>query len=191
MQRHTVDGFNYLADGGIGDYVANHIAFQHHERQDGSGYPRGLRGANSLKRLEQDKYNRDRIHPLAEITAVADVYSAVSSDRPYRPALAPETAGRTIRELAGHHLNHEVVRCFSASIPVFPVGAVIQIEGGRYDGFRGVVVENRPGRLDKPTVRLTVDRRGALLDPDDFATFTDPDCELVTPEARRLAPVAG
>jgi putative nucleotidyltransferase with HDIG domain len=181
MQRHTELGFQYLADGAMGDYVANHIAFQHHERQDGCGYPRGLHGTNRLRREEHDRFNRARIHPLAEIAAVADVYSALSSDRPYRPAMTPEAIAATMRQMAGRHLNEEVIGAFFATIPLFPIGAPVRITGGKYDGYTGVVIENRPGRLDRPVVRLTLDPRGLPVEGEEFRTFTDPDCELMTP----------
>jgi putative two-component system response regulator len=61
------------------------IAYQHHERLDGSGYPRGLKG--------------DEILPEAQILAVADVVEAMSSDRPYRAALGVEVA---LEEIAKH-----------------------------------------------------------------------------------------
>jgi len=61
------------------------IAYQHHERLDGSGYPRGLKGEQML--------------PEARILAVADVFEAMSSHRPYRPALGPEAA---LAELLAH-----------------------------------------------------------------------------------------
>ncbi|GIW05887.1 MAG: phosphodiesterase [Dehalococcoidia bacterium] len=190
MQQHTELGFQYLAEGAIGDYVANHVAFQHHERQDGSGYPRGLHGTNRLRREEHDRFNRSRIHPLAEIAAVADVYSALSSDRPYRPAMPPETLAATMRQMAGRHLNEEVIRAFFATIPLFPIGSTVRLTGGRYDGFTGVVVENRPGQLTRPVVRLTLDPHGQPVEGEEISTHAEPDCELTTPAPTPpLAPV--
>lgn len=52
-----------------------HVAYQHHERWDGSGYPRGLRGENILA--------------YARITAVCDVFDAMTSDRPYKGEASP------------------------------------------------------------------------------------------------------
>lgn len=71
------------------------IVLQHHERLDGSGYPSGLKGDDIL--LE------------AQILAVADTVEAMSSHRPYRPALSIKSALDTIMEGKGHHYNPEIV----------------------------------------------------------------------------------
>ncbi|HEY5471631.1 MAG TPA: HD domain-containing phosphohydrolase, partial [Candidatus Limnocylindrales bacterium] len=71
------------------------IVNQHHERLDGSGYPQGLRGENIL--------------PEARILAVADVVEAMSSHRPYRPALGMEVALAEVREHAGVEYDADVV----------------------------------------------------------------------------------
>lgn len=70
------------------------IAYQHHERLDGSDYPRGLRSEGIL--LE------------ARILAVADVVEAMSSHRPYRPALGMEVALAEVREHAGIKFDADV-----------------------------------------------------------------------------------
>ena len=71
------------------------IVNQHHERLDGSGYPQGLSGENIL--------------PEARILAVADVVEAMSSHRPYRPALGMEVALAEVREHAGEKYDADVV----------------------------------------------------------------------------------
>ncbi|MCX7843973.1 MAG: HD-GYP domain-containing protein [Candidatus Bipolaricaulota bacterium] len=81
------------------------IVHQHHERLDGSGYPRGLKGEAIL--LE------------ARILAVADVVEAMSSHRPYRPALGVEAALAEIREKAGKLYDPKVVE---ACLRVFARG---------------------------------------------------------------------
>jgi HD-GYP domain-containing protein (c-di-GMP phosphodiesterase class II) len=62
-----------------------HVAYQHHERQDGSGYPRGLMGDNTL-----GENNPNMIHDFGSICAVADIYDAMASDRPYRHGWPPD-----------------------------------------------------------------------------------------------------
>jgi putative nucleotidyltransferase with HDIG domain len=71
---------------------------QHHERIDGSGYPKGLKG--------------DEISLIARIVAVADVFDALTSDRPYRPALDIETSLDILRAEAGDHLDAHFVEGF-------------------------------------------------------------------------------
>jgi PAS domain S-box-containing protein len=86
IQQHAQQGYEVLKMVDFPWPVAE-VARQHHERMDGSGYPRGLKGNEIL--LE------------ARITAVADVVESMSSHRPYRPALGPATALLEIEQGAG------------------------------------------------------------------------------------------
>jgi PAS domain S-box-containing protein len=94
IKAHPTTGFDTLADIDFGGPVAE-MVLQHHERLDGSGYPRGLGGEELL--LE------------ARILAVADVVEAMSSHRPYRAALGMEAALAEVREHAGLKYDAEVV----------------------------------------------------------------------------------
>jgi HD-GYP domain-containing protein (c-di-GMP phosphodiesterase class II) len=78
------------------------IPYCHHERWDGTGYPRGLKG--------------EEIPLAARIFAVVDVWDALCSDRPYRPAWPPDKALEYIREQAGKHFDPRVVEAFLAII---------------------------------------------------------------------------
>ena len=101
MQRHAQIGFDlvkdipFLAD-------AAEIVLTHHERFDGHGYPRGLRG--------------EEILPSARIFSAADTLDAITSDRPYRRASSFESACETIRQLSGSQFDPHVVKVF-LSIP--------------------------------------------------------------------------
>jgi len=101
MQRHAqigfdlVKGITFLAD-------AAEIVLAHHERFDGYGYPRGLKGEEILLG--------------ARIFAVADTLDAITSDRPYRRASSFESARETIRRLSGSQFDPHVVNVF-LSIP--------------------------------------------------------------------------
>jgi putative two-component system response regulator len=99
MQRHTDVGHDLLAGSGneLLD-VAAVIAWTHHERCDGSGYPRGI--------------HRDQIPLAGRIVAVADVYDAMTSDRPYRPALSPDEARAHIESGRGTAFDPDVVDAF-------------------------------------------------------------------------------
>ncbi len=94
VKTHTVVGYDIVKDIDFPWPIAKMI-HQHHERLDGSGYPDGLRGSE--------------ITFEAQIIAVADVVEAMSSHRPYRPALGIECAVKEIREQKGRLYNAEVV----------------------------------------------------------------------------------
>jgi putative two-component system response regulator len=99
MQRHTDVGHELLAGSGneLLD-VASVIAWTHHERWDGSGYPRGLSG--------------EEIPPEGRIVAVADVFDALTSDRPYRPALPAAEARAYVEAGSGTAFDRQVVDAF-------------------------------------------------------------------------------
>jgi putative two-component system response regulator len=79
------------------------IPYSHHERWDGAGYPRGLKG--------------EEIPLSARLFAIADVWDALTSDRPYRPAWSQEEARIYIREQSGKHFDPQVVDLFFQVIP--------------------------------------------------------------------------
>ena len=102
MKRHTVYGRDAIAGvertlGGSNQFLryAGEIAYSHHEYWDGSGYPQGLAG--------------HAIALAARLMAVADVYDALISQRPYRPAFTHETAVELIRQGSGQHFDPDVV----------------------------------------------------------------------------------
>jgi HD-GYP domain-containing protein (c-di-GMP phosphodiesterase class II) len=74
------------------------IPYSHHEKWDGSGYPRGLKG--------------EEIPLAARLFAVVDVWDALTSDRPYRPAWKKEDALAFIREQSGTHFDPQCVKLF-------------------------------------------------------------------------------
>ncbi len=102
MKRHTVYGRDAIADvektlGHSNQFTryAGEIAYSHQEKWDGSGYPLGLSG--------------HAIPLSARLMAVADVYDALISARPYRPAFTHETAVELIRQGRGEHFDPDVV----------------------------------------------------------------------------------
>jgi PAS domain S-box-containing protein/putative nucleotidyltransferase with HDIG domain len=94
IRQHAAASAALIAGIEFGGPVAA-IVNQHHERLDGSGYPQGLRGENIL--------------PEARILAVADVVEAMSSHRPYRPALGMDVALAEVREHAGEKYDADIV----------------------------------------------------------------------------------
>ena len=98
VKRHATIGWE-IAGHFAWPWPVADIVHQHHERYDGTGYPRGLRG--------------DEILLEARIVSVADAYQAIASRRPYRAALGEDTAYRTVVEGAGSHFDPEVVDAFA------------------------------------------------------------------------------
>jgi len=134
------------------------VALQHHEHQDGSGYPSKLFGTNQIYRAPPERFSPRRIRLLAELGAVADVCSAVSSDRPYRTALPTPEVVRLLRQMSGKHLNTEAVDAFIGMVELFPIGVAVRVSGGKFDRCLGVVVGSSPRKRDRPVVRLLFGR---------------------------------
>ncbi len=121
MREHPVYGFEMLRQHRELHLFVAHIAFQHHERLDGSGYPRGISG--------------DEILPCARVVAVADIYDAVSAHRPYAPARSPAEAMAEVVRMAGSGLDPNVVRAFVGRMAIYPSGTLVLLS----DGCIGVV----------------------------------------------------
>ena len=97
MRMHPVYAYDLLSHIAY-LHTALDIPYCHHEKWDGSGYPRGLKG--------------DQIPLVARIFAVVDVWDALTSDRPYRPAWTKEKAREHIRALSGTHFDPKIVELF-------------------------------------------------------------------------------
>ena len=135
IKKHPQMGFELIRRMPVFSILPAHVAFQHHERQDGGGYPRGLIGTNMVVRSLAERMNPKRILLIAEIAAVADVYSALTSDRPYRTAMPLDKVTQIIREMSGPHLNSDVVTLLLRTIPMFPVGHWVEVQTGQVQGL--------------------------------------------------------
>ncbi len=136
LKAHTTEGFRFLrAEVGLPVLTA-HVALQHHERLDGSGYPRGRSGP--------------QVHLFGRIAAVADVYAALRAQRPFRDAMPAPEAMRTLRGMAGGQLDADLVRRLSERVAVYGVGAPVLLSSGEL----GVVVAQGKGGPAHPRVRI-------------------------------------
>ena len=104
MERHTLVGHQIFAhfESELSRLAAA-IALTHHERYDGSGYPQGLVG--------------EEIPFEGRITAVADVFDALLTDRSYRPAMSTDEAVAVIEEGRGTHFDPQIVDALFAHLP--------------------------------------------------------------------------
>lgn len=104
MTSHTSIGRDIL-EGTKGDIlsIAKIVAYQHHEKWNGKGYPKGLVG--------------EKINIFARIVAVADVFDALTSKRPYKDGWSIEEAITLIKKESGEHFEPKVVECFLKALP--------------------------------------------------------------------------
>lgn len=100
IQTHPVVGAGILQRSIGGTELVDAVLY-HHERYDGTGYPKGLEG--------------EEIPILARILAIAEVFDALVTERPYRTAVSPEAAYSTLREVAGYQLDPDLVEDFIAA----------------------------------------------------------------------------
>ncbi|RWZ54899.1 HD-GYP domain-containing protein [Halobacillus fulvus] len=136
IQHHTEAGFEILRKAPNIPLTAAHCAFQHHERLDGSGYPRGLVS--------------DEIHLYGKILAIADVFDAVTSDRIYRKAMLPHEGLEILYSGAGQLFDKEMVEEFRKCIAIYPNGVTVSLSDGR----SGIVVRQNPHLCDRPVIRM-------------------------------------
>lgn len=109
---------------------------EHHERFDGSGYPSGRRGAE--------------ISLFGRVVAVADVYDALISERPYRRALPPNEGVEYVMASSGSLFDPEVVSTFVRRIAPYPVGTSVRLS----NGWTALVVRNYAACCLRPLVRV-------------------------------------
>ena len=120
------------------------IVFQHEERHDGSGYPRGLAG--------------DGIEPLARIVAVADMYcSLIAEGNQMGQRLPAQEAFDFVTSSAGFELERTTVLGVLQYVAPYPVGTMVQLNTGQ----RGVVSRVYKGLTTRPTVKVLYDANGA------------------------------
>ncbi len=164
VKKHVELGYVVLKDiAGIG-VLAPHIVYQHHEQQNGKGYPRGLKGDNSMP-LPRKEIKKGYIMPLAEIVYAANMYDALVSPRAYRSAYTPDQAFFIMKRLAGTHINREVLKMMLEIIPAFPLGTTVIITSGKFRNFIAVVSKINRENLSRPVIRVIFNDRRKRIEP--------------------------
>jgi putative nucleotidyltransferase with HDIG domain len=161
IKTHTTIGYEMTRGVESIGILPPHIALQHHEKQNGSGYPRGIVGTNHVVISDEPR----TIHTYGGIAAVADIYDALSSDRPYRKALPPEQVIKILHSMAGTELNREILRYFLSITPVYPVGSTVLVTKGEYLKYFGIVTGINTDKLDRPMIRLIFDSQKRRITP--------------------------
>lgn len=141
IKRHTIYGYQMLKENGNISGYSCYIALCHHERPDGKGYPFGLKG--------------DNIHQLARITAICDVYDALTSDRVYRSKMKIPDAVEYLKSMAMSQFDYDLVKIFLKFIALYPIGSGVVLNTGQ----KAIVVRNNPEMQNRPVVRIIKDEQ--------------------------------
>jgi HD-GYP domain-containing protein (c-di-GMP phosphodiesterase class II) len=136
IQEHPARGFHYLKDYSNLNAKARIIVLQHQERIDGSGYPYGLKG--------------DQIYIFSKIAAVADIYDALTSDRPYRSAVSPNEAVEFIMGAGGTYFDIDVVKAFAKKVIPYPIGTLVRLSNQSI----GVIEKINDDFILRPVVKI-------------------------------------
>ncbi|HVL69099.1 MAG TPA: HD-GYP domain-containing protein [Vicinamibacterales bacterium] len=154
MRRHTVDGAEILRRTPEMPILAPVVAFEHHLRLDGSGYPLGVR--------------RDALNLGTMLCSIADVYDAMRSQRGYQEAFATDRILAVLERNDGRQFDQHLVRRFVQLLGIYPAGTLVKLTTGEIAVVTGIHAPD-PYR---PRVRVIVGPDGTRLDlPQDRNLF--------------------
>jgi HD-GYP domain-containing protein (c-di-GMP phosphodiesterase class II) len=143
IQSHCTEGFEILRRIPELNILSAHIAFQHHERFDGTGYPRGIKG--------------NEIHPFAAIVAVANAYDLLVSP-PQGTGLFPAKALEMILVERGRTFDPEIALAFAQQISPYPTGCNVRLSTGEI----AIVLSTQKNYPTRPIVKLITDQHGKV-----------------------------
>jgi HD-GYP domain-containing protein (c-di-GMP phosphodiesterase class II) len=130
------------------------IAYQSHERENGQGYPKQRKG-----RL---------IHDYTKIISVADIFEAMTSERPYRKAFQPYRAMEFILKILKlDYLNNEIVKYYLEYASLFPVGSLVKLSTGEI----GKVVKPNGRMYSQPVVSAIADADQRIYTDGEIKTY--------------------
>jgi putative nucleotidyltransferase with HDIG domain len=146
MKRHPVDGAEILRGTADMPALAPVVAFEHHLRHDGTGYPAGVK--------------RPSLNLATMICSIADVYDAMRSQRKYQQAFPSERILEVMNRNDGHQFDRNLVRRFTQLIGVFPPGNLVRLTTGEV----AVVVKAYAPDPYRPQVKMIFDAAGGRIE---------------------------
>jgi putative nucleotidyltransferase with HDIG domain len=145
MKRHVVDGAEILRRTPEMPALVPVVAFEHHLRIDGSGYPAGV--------------VRERLNLATQLCGIADVYDAMRSQRKYQQAFPTDRILAVLQKNDGTQFDQHLVRRFVQILGIYPVGNLVRLNTGE----AGVVLRINPQDPHRPHVRVVFSETGRRL----------------------------
>lgn len=170
VKRHPEHGYLALSKGEVSAQVREACLY-HHERMDGRGYPESRQGKD--------------IPLLARMTAVCDVYDAVTSQRAYKSAWDPADALSKMISWKGH-FDPKILAAFIEVVGIYPTGSLVRLKSG----LIAVVVEQNSQHYTRPVVKAFYDGAGGRAVPAAVLDLAGGDDMITGPEDRQRWPTA-
>jgi putative nucleotidyltransferase with HDIG domain len=146
MRRHVVDGAEILRGTAEMPALAPIVAFEHHLRIDGSGYPYGV--------------SRPSLNVGTMMCGIADVYDAMRSHRAYQQSFPTDRILQVLKRNDGQQFDQNLVRRFVQLLGIYPIGNMVRLNTGEI----AVVIEVHAPEPYRPHVRVLFDRTGAKVE---------------------------
>lgn len=146
IKKHPEHGHKIISEalGREYEWLAE-ITYQEHEREQGQGYPKGLKG--------------DEIDECAKIIGIVDVYEALTHNRPQRKRILPYNAIRQIIETEKHHFSPKVMKAILSELSIFPLDSFVRLNSNEI----GKVIETNKVQPLRPIVKVLLNTKGQKL----------------------------
>jgi putative nucleotidyltransferase with HDIG domain len=165
MKMHVVDGAHILRRTPEMPALAPVVAFEHHLRQDLSGYPENI--------------GHRKLNLCTQIVSIADVFDALRSNRPYREGLATARIRSIMGEQGNPAFNQTLLRRFVNLMGLFPIGTIVRLSTEEV----GVVTAEHPEDPFRPQVKILFDSEGARLESELLVNTWERDSRGAFPRA--------
>lgn len=146
VKKHPEFGYQMIKEDAEIDLSSRLVIYHHHERLNGRGYPLGLED--------------EEIHDMAVVTALADVYDALTSSRPYRKGLSPYEAMKIIISESPTNYRSGIAGLFVKTFSLYPPGTFVKLNTKE----TGLVVRTNKESIMRPVIRLLFDGKRNVFD---------------------------
>lgn len=144
VKKHSEYSLELLRTNQNIDSVSRVIAYQHHEKYNGEGYPLGKAGRDILD--------------MSQIVGMVDMYDAITSNRCYRESIPPNEAYELLAGSGDHYFKFDIVKAFLAKVAAYPSGSVVELSTNQI----AIVVKNISGFPITPKVKILIEPDGTL-----------------------------